>query len=150
MRGEAELEEEKDSQEALEAGRAALCEKQRLGRVCESCNSTEKACFVCPENDYLYTPLDESYEAEFDDEEADVDSDLTLYPLTKEQYREYDVPGRPEPYRITSPQQLYWKPGATTHRVVDAEGKVHCVPAPGTNGCVLRWKTIDEDNPVQF
>jgi hypothetical protein len=66
--------------------------------------------------------------------------------LTREQWREYDYGGRV--YRIEAPQWLYI--GRTTHRVVDATGTVHCVPAPGEKGCALRWKPRDASNPVQF
>lgn len=55
-----------------------------------------------------------------------------------EEWREYDFGGRV--YRIEKPQTVYYRPGGSTHRVTDAEGIVHCVPAPGQNGCVLRWK----------
>lgn len=30
------------------------------------------------------------------------------------------------------------------------EGIVHCVPAPGFQGCVLRWKSKDSNKPVEF
>jgi hypothetical protein len=63
-----------------------------------------------------------------------------------EQWREYDFGGRS--YRIDNPDSLYV--GTTTHRVVDSQGVVHCLPAPGTNGCVLRWKSVDESKPVAF
>ena len=66
--------------------------------------------------------------------------------LSKEQYREYDFDGRV--YRIDGPKQLWI--GTTTHRVMDAVGVVHCVPAPGEKGCVLRWKPSDSSEPVQF
>jgi hypothetical protein len=68
--------------------------------------------------------------------------------LTVEEWREYDMPSRPEPYRINEPKQLYC--GTTTHRIVDAVGVVHCVPAPGRHGCILRWKPRDRNKPVQF
>lgn len=55
--------------------------------------------------------------------------------LRTEEWREYDFEGRT--YRIGDPQELYV--GTTTHRIVDAHGVVHCVPAPGHHGCVLRW-----------
>lgn len=61
---------------------------------------------------------------------------------------EYDFGGRV--YRIGNPVELYTRPGGTTHRVVDSAGVVHCVPAPGIFGCVLRWQTKDLNNPVQF
>lgn len=56
--------------------------------------------------------------------------------ISVEEWREYDFGARV--YRIEAPQKLYI--GATTHRVVDATGVVHCLPAPGYHGCVLRWK----------
>lgn len=59
--------------------------------------------------------------------------------LTQEQWREYDFSGRI--YRIDAPQQLFI--GTTTHRVLDGNGVVHCVPAPGEKGCALRWQPKD-------
>ena len=58
--------------------------------------------------------------------------------LRMEEFREYDFGGRT--YRITNPIAFYSRVGGTTHRVVDGSGLVHCVPAPGVSGCVLRWK----------
>lgn len=58
--------------------------------------------------------------------------------LRDEQYREYDFGGRV--YRINKPKDVYFRIGGTTHRVVDSVGIVHCVPAPGISGCILRWK----------
>lgn len=55
-----------------------------------------------------------------------------------EEWREYDWGNRV--YRIEKPVRVYTREGGTTHRVVDADGVVHCVPAPGQFGCVLRWK----------
>ena len=68
--------------------------------------------------------------------------------LTVEEWREYDFGGRV--YRVESPAALYTRPGGTTHRVVDASGIVHCLPAPGVNGCVLRWQARDRNKPVDF
>ena len=68
--------------------------------------------------------------------------------LTKELWREYHWEGRSVPYTISSPQKLWI--GTTTHRVLSADGVVHCLPAPGERGCVLRWKPKDADDPVQF
>lgn len=56
--------------------------------------------------------------------------------ISVEEWREYDFVGRV--YRIERPQKLWV--GTTTHRVLDIVGIVHCVPAPGYHGCVLRWK----------
>lgn len=74
--------------------------------------------------------------------------DLATGELGDELWREYDWTGRV--YRIENPVRLYYRPGGSTHRVLDAEGIVHCVPAPGSLGCVLRWKPQDADNPVQW
>lgn len=54
-----------------------------------------------------------------------------------EKWREYDFNGRV--YRITQPRSVTYQPGGTTHRVVDDIGIVHVVPAPGEEGCVLRF-----------
>lgn len=66
--------------------------------------------------------------------------------ISCEQWREYDFQGRV--YRITNPQSLAI--GRTTHRVVDEFGIVHCVPAPGKDGCVLRWQSKDPKKPIAF
>lgn len=68
--------------------------------------------------------------------------------LTTEAWREYDFGGRV--YRVENPQALFQRPGGTTHRVLDADGVVHCVPAPGTAGCVLRWRAKDGKPAVSF
>ncbi len=57
-----------------------------------------------------------------------------------EDWREYDFEGRSSPYVINKPVMVWTREGGTTHRVEDAQGVVHCVPAPGFQGCVLRWK----------
>ena len=68
--------------------------------------------------------------------------------LRGEQWREYDFGGRV--YRIDLPQKLFTRDGGSTHRVLTADGIVHCVPAPGNLGCVLRWKSVDASKPVEF
>jgi hypothetical protein len=68
--------------------------------------------------------------------------------LTCEEWREYDFGGRV--YRITGPTSLYFRPSGTTHRILDSDGVIHCVPAPGVNDCVLRWKSKDPEKPVEF
>ncbi len=68
--------------------------------------------------------------------------------LKDELWREYDFGGRVTAYRILDPVSLFV--GATTHRIIDAEGVVHCVPTVGVNGCVLRWLPRDGSNPVAF
>lgn len=66
--------------------------------------------------------------------------------LAKELWREYDYGGRV--YRIENPVTLWI--GNTSHRVLDAAGLVHCCPAPGHQGCALRWQPRDAKEPVQF
>ena len=68
--------------------------------------------------------------------------------ISEELWREYDFGGRI--YRIDNPQVLYFKVGGSTHRIEDKEGIVHCVPAPGFNGCVLRWLTKEDSDSVLF
>jgi len=70
------------------------------------------------------------------------------YDLSEELWREYDFGGRI--YRISQPKTLFLRLGGTTHRVVDCDGVVHCVPTVGVRGCVLRWKNKDPNNPVNF
>lgn len=55
-----------------------------------------------------------------------------------ETWREYDWHGRV--YRIQRPVRVQYRDGGATHRVTDMDGVVHCVPAPGTIDCVLRWQ----------
>jgi len=69
--------------------------------------------------------------------------------LTVEEFREYDFvdyEGRARTYRISDPVAFYYRLGGTTHRIVDKQGIIHCVPAPGQNGCVLRWKNRGVEN----
>jgi hypothetical protein len=73
-------------------------------------------------------------------------SDLIESNLRMELWREYDYGGRV--YRIDEPQKLFTRPGGTTHRVVTRDGVVHCLPAPGFNGCVLRW--LQKEGTVTF
>ena len=80
-------------------------------------------------------------------------SDLIEKDLTCEVYREYDFKDALDcsrVYRITAPKTLAFRLGGTTHRIVDSEGVVHCVPAPGNCGCVLRWLNKDSNSPVAF
>ncbi len=72
------------------------------------------------------------------------------FSLLTEEYREYDIPGRDEPYKIDAPVKLFISESGTTHRVLDQHDVVHCVPTVGKDGCVLRWKNWDSDNPCEF
>ena len=79
-----------------------------------------------------------------------LESKLTKQDLTCEEWREYDIPGREKPYRINDPKELYYRLGGSTHRVVDQDNVVHCLPVPGSYGTVLRWKSKDPEKPVNF
>jgi hypothetical protein len=68
--------------------------------------------------------------------------------LSSEAWGEYDFGGRV--YRITDPVKLFLRPGASTHRVVDSKGITHCMPAPGTGDCVLRWESREGQPKVSF
>ena len=72
--------------------------------------------------------------------------------LTEVLWREYEFDGTNGrvTYRIEQPWAFYWAPGHSTHRVVDSEGVVHIVPAPGSEGCVVRYKKPENVKPVEF
>jgi hypothetical protein len=73
--------------------------------------------------------------------------------LSDEEYREYQVVGQEQAYRINAPQMLWYREGGSTHRVLDADGVVHCVAFPASlNGIpvVLRWKPKAGVEPVAF
>lgn len=73
---------------------------------------------------------------------------LKEYDISTERWREYDFGGRV--YRINKPKTLFLRLAGTTHRVLDFDGIVHCVPTVGVQGCVLRWENYDPDKPVNF
>lgn len=66
---------------------------------------------------------------------------LGPYNVSDEEWREYEwlVGSQRYTYRIKRPVKLFFRQRGTTHRVVDRDRLVHCVPAPGHLGCVLRW-----------
>lgn len=83
-------------------------------------------------------------------------SERREFDITCEAWREYDFGGRV--YRISLPVTLVFfyrsalkgfAQQGDTHRIVDSEGVVHCVPRPGIDGCVLRWKDKTGE-PVKF
>jgi hypothetical protein len=74
--------------------------------------------------------------------------DLMVAPILTEEWREYDFGGRV--YRINLPVALFMRKGGSTHRILDRDDVVHCLPAPGYNGCILRWSNKDKTNPVEF
>lgn len=74
--------------------------------------------------------------------------------ISKELWREYEwsepVFGKRIVYKIENPIKVFFYRGCTTHRIVDAKNVVHCVPAIGFYGCVLRWQNSDPNKPVNF
>lgn len=71
--------------------------------------------------------------------------------ITTENWREYEweAENGMRIVRIDNPLTLFMRPGGTTHRVWDGN-IVHCIPAPGHWGCVLRWAPKDPTKPVAF
>jgi hypothetical protein len=81
-----------------------------------------------------------------------VNDDITSKSLLSEMWREYEMgnPGSRVIYRIDEPVTLFLRSGGTTHRVLDSEGVVHCIPAPGFNNCILRWKSKPGEAACNF
>lgn len=73
---------------------------------------------------------------------------LGPFDLSAELYREYDFDGRT--YQIFNPKALYYRPAGSTHRILDQQGVIHCVPFGRGTGSVLRWKNREGKDPVQF
>ena len=75
---------------------------------------------------------------------------MELKSLQDELWREYDFNTEfgSRVYHIVDPVSLVV--GETTHRVIDSEGVVHCVPTVGNRGCVLRWLPRDGTKPIAF
>ena len=68
--------------------------------------------------------------------------------ISEEEWREVETGGRT--YRIANPQKLILRKGGSTHRVVDADGVVHCYAAPETGKSVVRWKSRPGTPHVRF
>lgn len=83
-------------------------------------------------------------------------SELKEFDISHELWREYQWVWRENDicccgsYRIKNPKLLFIRPNGTTHRIVDSDGVVHCVPSVGVMGCVLKWKNPDGTPPVNF
>lgn len=96
---------------------------------------------------------DDEEDACYCDEEEDSDL-IGPLPLSDEIWREYQWDngrdGYSTTYRIDDPQFLYYRIDGSTHRIVDSLGIVHCLPAPGEKGCVLRWKPKSDRKPVAW
>lgn len=74
--------------------------------------------------------------------------------ISNETWREYQFPdGTKDGHtvvRIHNPKRLFMRPGGTTHRVLDGDGVVHVLPAPGHCGCALRYRPRNVDDWCQF
>lgn len=75
-------------------------------------------------------------------------ADVVSEDVSNEKWREYDFLHRV--YRIESPKTVHYIKGGGAHKVVDSEGVVHCVPAPGSGGCVVKFLPVDPNAPVTF
>jgi len=86
---------------------------------------------------------------------------LKEYDISKESWREYEFGPMDNRviYRINNPVTLLLRRTlnddgtvefGTTHRVVDKDGVVHCVPEVGLQGCVLRWENPEGLPRVHF
>jgi len=71
---------------------------------------------------------------------------LIKYDLAGEEWREYEFGGAN--YRLEHVVAIYSRPGAQVHLIEDAGGVIHSLPAPGVNGCILRFKMKDGTSPV--
>lgn len=83
-------------------------------------------------------------------EDVKVGPGLIAYDITGELWREYEW-GHWQSrtvYRIDNPVAVVI--GHTTHRVIDSEGIVHCVPNVGRLGCVVRWAKKEGEPNVLF
>ena len=69
--------------------------------------------------------------------------------ISKENWRSYDFEGR-DNYVISNPKKVWFRVGGETHRVLDDNGVVHLVPAPGVRGCVVTWEPSDPDSPCNW
>lgn len=79
---------------------------------------------------------------------------LSKHDLRSEKWREYVLnPGTDQEsvYHIDEPVALFFPKRGTTHRILDANGVVHCVPfGDGIRHTVLRWAPKNPQKPVSF
>jgi len=77
------------------------------------------------------------------------DSEYIKADISDEAFREVHFLQSGNMYRIENPRTLIIRRGGQTHRVVDANGVVHCYVAPESGLTVLVWKS-KTGVPVQF
>lgn len=68
--------------------------------------------------------------------------------ISDEEYR--TIVTKEQTYKIENPVTLIFRKGGSTHRVVDANGLVHCYPAPETGKSILQWKAKEGKSPVRL
>lgn len=106
---------------------------EQLFGAAETC-SLDEECQDCECVCVGWDDVGEETEDEWDEESG--------IPLDEE-WREYlfsagdDITSE---YHISEPVFLYFLPDEDFHAVEDSEGVIHIVPAPGTRGCVVRFK----------
>jgi hypothetical protein len=84
--------------------------------------------------------------------------ELIQHDISDEEWREYDWVFNEKKggdtvirvYRIENPVTLYTRKNESTHKILDADDIVHCVPSPGRFNCALRWKSRTGSDPVKF
>jgi hypothetical protein len=115
--------------------------------LCERVSIQPHVMFPCPQtqpaSDMPHPPLNEP--EPFSKDPVNWDT-IPGSKLDDEEWREYKYGG--STVRITNPKRL--QVGKTCHRVLDADGLVHCVPAPGHFGCELVWKPRSLRDWCQF
>jgi hypothetical protein len=113
--------------------------------LCERVSIQPHVMFPCPQTQPASEtmPVPEPFSAPFP---AITWDEIPGSKLDDEEYREYQYGG--STVRIDNPKRL--QVGKTCHRVLDADGLVHCVPAPGHFGCELRWKPRNIKEWCQF
>lgn len=92
--------------------------------------------------------FDEDANHLFPKQQSSKDPNLKEFDLEDVEWREYDFGGRV--YTIRNPIKFWYRPGGETHRILDKYGVVHLVPAPGINGCAMRYKKTEGANPCKF
>lgn len=99
----------------------------------------DERCWICGWNLVLSTDTDEL---------TPNDPSLKKFELDDLLWREYDFIGRV--YRINNPVAFWYRENGETHRVLDSEGIIHIVPAPGVHGCVVRYAKTEGAEKVLF
>lgn len=78
------------------------------------------------------------------------DGELFRDDLLNEVWREYEFGPQDARviYSISEPVELARYPTGTLHAVLDRQGVIHILPAPGVDGCVVRVKLNNQNEAV--